>query len=61
MAAAQARLAAIGAQLCEPHMYQSGSETTVADLLKEQARLRRDLATAEESWLAAVSAMEALQ
>ena len=45
MAAAQARLAAIDAQLCEPHMYQSGSETTVADLLKEQARLRRDLAT----------------
>src|SRR5262245_31383819 len=61
MAAAQARLAEIEAQLCEPQTYQSGNEAAVADLMKEQARFRRELASAEEAWLAAVSAMESLQ
>jgi len=61
MAAAQARLAEIEARLCEPEIYQDGNQETVATLLREQAQLRRDLASSEESWLEAVTAMESVQ
>jgi ATP-binding cassette subfamily F protein 3 len=61
MTAAQARLAQIDARLCEPDVYRDGNQETVTDLLKEQAQLRRELASSEESWLEAMTAMESVQ
>ena len=59
MAAAQARIAEIEARLAGTEIYEPAHRETLAALLDEQARLRRGLARAEESGLAAVGAMEA--
>ena len=58
MAAAQARLAEIEARLAGSEIYEPANRDALAALLEEQGRLRRELARSEESWLAAVGAIE---
>ena len=45
------------AKLADPAIY-SGPRTAVADLLKEKARLEREVANAEKRWLSAQEALE---
>jgi ATP-binding cassette subfamily F protein 3 len=61
MAGAQRRLAEIEGRLSETGLYQGANQEELTGLLKEQAALRRDLAATEDVWLAAVTALEALQ
>jgi ATP-binding cassette subfamily F protein 3 len=60
MAASQERLREIEARLAEAQLYQHDDAVELTGLLKEQAALRKDLAAAEESWLAATAAIESL-
>ena len=60
MAASQERLGEIEARLAEPGLYQRTDAAELTGLLKERATLRENLAAAEESWLAATAAIEAL-
>src|SRR5262245_8854353 len=58
MAAAQARISEIEAQLAGSAIYDAANRERLAALLEEQKRLRGDLVRSEETWLAAVDAFE---
>jgi ATP-binding cassette subfamily F protein 3 len=61
MAAAQARLAEIATRLASGELYRGDDRSELARLLEEQAALKREVARSEESWLNAMTAIEALR
>ncbi|MGQ0700442.1 MAG: ATP-binding cassette domain-containing protein [Panacagrimonas sp.] len=54
----QELLRRIEQQLADPKLYENGGATKAASLMKEQAELREELATVEETWLQAASQLE---
>ena len=58
IAGLQARLAKLEQELRDPGLYANTERGRIARLQQEQAKVRRELAKAEESWLAAAAALE---
>ena len=58
VAALEQQKTEIDSKLAQPHMYNAENKAQLTELLKEQSRIQKELAQAEEQWLGAMEELE---